>query len=49
MAGDAYSMADILLLTMSDFATFIGAGMPEDMSALAAWHIGVAARPSASV
>lgn len=47
LAGDQYSMADILLLTTIDFATFIGAGMPDDMPALAAWHARVSARPSA--
>ena len=48
LAGAAYSMADILLLTTIDFATFIGAGMSDDMPALAAWHARVSARPSAS-
>ncbi len=48
LAGDHYSMADILLLTTIDFATFIGAGMPDDMPALSAWHARVSARPSAS-
>lgn len=48
LAGDQYSMADILLLTTIDFATFIGAEMPDDMPALAAWHARVSARPSAS-
>ena len=48
LAGDHYSMADILLLTTIDFATFIGAGMADDMPALAAWHARVSARPSAS-
>jgi glutathione S-transferase len=48
LAGAAYSMADIILLTTIDFATFIGATMPEDVPALAAWHARVSARPSAS-
>jgi glutathione S-transferase len=48
LAGDAYSVADIILLTTIDFATFIGAGMPEDVPALTAWHARVSARPSAS-
>lgn len=48
VAGAAYSMADILLLTTIDFATFIGAGMRQDTPALAAWHTRVSARPSAS-
>ena len=48
LAGDAYSVADIILLTTIDFATFIGAPMPEDVPALAEWHGRVSARPSAS-
>lgn len=48
VAGDSYSVADIILLTTIDFATFIGAGMPEDVPALTAWHARVSARPSAS-
>lgn len=48
LAGYAYSMADIILLTTIDFASFIGVGMPEDVPALAAWHARVSARPSAS-
>jgi glutathione S-transferase len=49
LAGETYSMADIILLTTIDFATFIGAGMAEDTPALAAWHARVSARLSASV
>jgi glutathione S-transferase len=48
LAGDGYSMADIILLTTIDFATFIGVAMPDDMPALVAWHARVSARPSAS-
>lgn len=48
LAGAAYSVADILLLTTIDFATFIGAGMADDTPELAAWHARVSARPSAS-
>jgi glutathione S-transferase len=48
LAGDAYSMADIVLLTTIDFAAFIGVQMPDDLSALRAWHGRVSARPSAS-
>jgi glutathione S-transferase len=48
LADDVYSVADIILLTTIDFAGFIGAGMPEDTLALAAWHARVSERPSAS-
>lgn len=48
LAGDAFSAADILLLTTVDFAQFVGLTMPEDCTNLTAWHARVAARPSAS-
>ena len=48
LAGETYSIADIILLTTIDFATFIGAPMPDDVPALADWHARVSARPSAS-
>ena len=48
LAGDVYSMADILLLTTTDFAAFVGCGAPADCLALAAWHQRVSARPSAA-
>lgn len=48
IAGDRFSMADIVLLTTVDFAGFIGLPMPEEATALAAWHTRVSARPSAS-
>lgn len=47
LAGDAYSAADILLLTTVDFAKFVGLEMPEECENLAAWHSQVSARPSA--
>lgn len=47
IAGDRYSMADILALTTIDFATFIGVPMPDDCPRLKAWHERVSARPSA--
>ncbi len=47
LAGEAYSMADIILLTTIDFATFIGVEMPDDVPHLQAWHARVSARPSA--
>jgi glutathione S-transferase len=48
IAGDSYSMADIVLLTTIDFATFIGVPMPDDATALGDWHARVSARPSAA-
>ena len=48
VAGNDYSMADIILLTTIDFARFIGVNMPEDTPALADWHARVSARPSAT-
>ena len=38
IAGEAYSMADIVLVTTIDFAIFIGLSVPEDMAALNDWH-----------
>ena len=48
LAGEAYSMADIILLTTIDFGTFIGLELPEDTPHLKAWHERVSARPSAT-
>lgn len=48
IAGDAFSMADIILLTTIDFAEFIGVPMPETMTNLREWHASVSGRPSAS-
>jgi glutathione S-transferase len=48
IAGDDFSMADIVLLTTIDFAKFIGVPMSEDLSALHEWHSRVSARPSAA-
>jgi len=48
LAADHYTIADILLLCTLDFATFIGAAMPEDLPNLRAWHARVSARPSAA-
>ncbi|WP_425229520.1 glutathione S-transferase family protein [Sphingomonas sp.] len=45
--GERYTIADIVLLTTIDFATFIGITMPEDLIALAQWHARATARPSA--
>ena len=48
IAGDAYSMADIIALTTVDFAAFTGLEMSEDCATLRAWHARVTARPSAA-
>lgn len=48
IAGEAYSMADIVALTTIDFATFTGLPIPEECSTLRAWHGRVSARGSAS-
>ena len=48
LAGSTFSMADILLLTTVDFASFIGSGPGPENGALLRWHEAVSARPSAS-
>ena len=48
VAGDAYSMADICLLSTVDFANWIGLEIPDDCANLKAWHARVTARPSAN-
>ncbi|MBX9797700.1 MAG: glutathione S-transferase family protein [Sphingomonas sp.] len=48
IAGKDYSMADIVLLTTIDFASFIGMSLPDDAPALADWHARVSARASAA-
>lgn len=48
LAGNSYTIADILLLTTIDFSTFIGMPVPDDLSHLRAWHARVSARPSAA-
>ena len=47
IAGESYSMADIVLLTTIDFGTFIGLTIPEDLTRLNDWHRRVSARASA--
>ena len=44
LATNAFTMADILLLTTMDFAAFVGCGAPADCAALAAWHQRVSAQ-----
>ncbi len=48
IAGDAYSMADIVALTTIDFASFVHMPLTEETPNLLAWHARVSARPSAS-
>lgn len=48
VAGEAYSMADICLLSTVDFATWIGLLLEPEFANLNAWHERVTARPSAS-
>jgi glutathione S-transferase len=48
IAGDAFSAADIILLTTIDFADFIGMPMPDAMTHLRDWYARVSARPSAT-
>jgi glutathione S-transferase len=44
--GERYTIADIVLLTTIDFATFVGLRMPDDLAHLSAWHARATARPS---
>ena len=48
LAGEAFSVADILLLTTVDFARFVGLERPSECGDLARWHDAVSRRPSAS-
>ena len=48
IAGDTYTIADVVALTTLDFATgLVGVPYAEDMTSLKRWHDQVAARPSA--
>lgn len=48
IAGEAFSMADIVALTTVDFAAFTGLEPPQDAARLGAWRERVSARPSAA-
>lgn len=48
LAGDAYSMADIVALTTIDFATFTGLDLPTAAPHLRGWLDRASARPSAA-
>lgn len=45
--GERYTIADIVLLTTIDFATFVGVGVPDELVNLKAWHARASSRPSA--
>jgi len=47
IAGDAYSMADIIAQTTIEFGQNIGVAIPEDCGRVTAWLARVAQRPSA--
>jgi glutathione S-transferase len=48
VAGDRYTIADIMALVTVDFAARINFAIPEDCSHLRRWHEAVSARPSAA-
>jgi glutathione S-transferase len=48
IAGETYSIADIVAQTTIDFAAFIGLEVPEDTPHLTAWRERVGSRPSAA-
>jgi glutathione S-transferase len=48
LAGEEFTMADIVLLSIIDFASFIGLPLVEEGSDVARWHADVSARPSAA-
>jgi glutathione S-transferase len=47
LGGKGYSMADIVLLSIVDFAGFVGIAIPDAQAGLKAWQRRVSARPSA--
>ncbi|QXQ04821.1 glutathione S-transferase family protein [Sphingosinicellaceae bacterium] len=44
LAGDRYTVADIVLLTVFDFAVFVGIPVPGELTALHDWHRRATAR-----
>jgi len=48
IAGDDYTMADVVALSTLDFGRFIGIELPDDGPRLRDWHARVSARPSAT-
>ncbi len=49
LAGDRFSLTDILLFCWLDFGQMVGQPIPDACANLKAWHARVAARPSAAV
>ena len=47
LAGDRFSMADIVLLCGVDFARFVNMPIPDEAANLKRWHVTVSARPTA--
>jgi glutathione S-transferase len=47
LAGERFSMADIVALSVLDFGRFVGLDIPPDLPNLSAWHARVSSRPSA--
>mgnify|MGYP000226176461 CR=1 FL=1 len=47
LAGEGFSMADIVLLCAVDFAKFVRMPIPDSAERLQAWHLRVSARPTA--
>ncbi len=47
VAGDTYTIADICLLSMIDFADWIGLKVPDDLANVKAWRARASERPSA--
>lgn len=48
LAGDRFTLADILLYCLTEFGKMVGQPLPEGLANLAAWSQRVAARPSAA-
>ena len=48
LAGDRFTLADILLYCLTEFGKQVGQPLPEGLANLAAWSDRVAARPSAA-
>jgi glutathione S-transferase len=48
IAGETFTIADIVALTTIDFATFTGLELPDEAAALRAWRDRASSRPSAA-
>jgi glutathione S-transferase len=49
LAGDRFSLADMLLFCWLDFGQVVGQPIPDACANLKAWHARVSARPSAAI